>query len=54
MERIWKDQSGQGLVEYVFIIAFLALAATAGMSSVATAVNSSFTRIGVIFGDYIS
>lgn len=49
-----RDESGQGLVEYVLIIALVALAATAGMSSLATKVNSAFSQIGSILGSYVT
>ena len=39
-----KDESGQGLVEYVLIIALIAFAAVAGMSTLASSLNSAFTQ----------
>ena len=52
--RLHRDEAGQGLVEYVLIIALVAFAATAGMSSLASAINSAFTKIGSILGQYVS
>jgi Flp pilus assembly pilin Flp len=49
-----NDESGQGLVEYLLIVALVALAATAGMSSAASYMNSAFVRIGAKLGTYIS
>lgn len=49
-----NDESGQGLVEYLLIVALVALAATAGMSSAASYINSAFIRIGGKLGTYIS
>jgi len=49
-----NDESGQGLVEYLLIVALVALAATAGMSSAASYINSAFVRIGQKLGGYIS
>ena len=49
-----KDESGQGLVEYVLIIALIAFAAVAGMSTLASKINSSFTKVGTKLGQYIS
>jgi len=49
-----NDESGQGLVEYLLIIALVALAATAGMSSAASYINSAFIRMGQKLGGYIS
>ena len=51
--RLHKDEAGQGIVEYMTIIALVAFAATAGMSSLASGVNSAMTKIGSILGVYI-
>jgi pilus assembly protein Flp/PilA len=52
--RLHKDESGQGLVEYLLILALVAFAASAGMSSLASGLNSAFSQIGVILGTYIT
>lgn len=52
--RLHKNESGQGLVEYLLIVALVALAATAGMNIFATAVNSAFSQLGAILGTYIT
>ncbi len=49
-----KEESGQDLIEYALVIALIALAATAGMSTLANGINSAFTKIGSILGQYIS
>jgi Flp pilus assembly pilin Flp len=54
MKGFHNDESGQGLVEYLLIVALVALAATAGMSSAASYINSAFVRIGQKLGGYIS
>jgi len=61
MERLIKlvadfhnEESGQGLVEYLLIVALVALAATAVMSIAASYINSAFIRIGGKLGSYIS
>jgi len=41
-----NDESGQDLIEYALVVALIALAATAGMQSVATDINQAFTNIG--------
>lgn len=41
------------MVEYVLIIALVALAATAGMNSLASAVNSSLTQVATVLNEYI-
>ena len=45
--RLHKDEAGQGLVEYVLILALVAFAAVVGMNTLATDLNSAFTAIGV-------
>ena len=54
VSRFHNDESGQGLVEYLLILALIALAATAGMSSAASYINSAFDRVGGKLGNYIS
>jgi len=49
-----NDQSGQGLVEYLLIVAFVALAATAGMTVAASYINSAFVKLGQKVGGYVS
>ncbi len=48
------DEDGQGLVEYLLIIALVAFAATAGMSKLASSLNSAFNAVGIILGQYIT
>ena len=52
--RIWKDESGQDLIEYVLTVALIAMAATAGMSVVANNINQAFTNIGSKMVQYTS
>jgi pilus assembly protein Flp/PilA len=54
LARLHQDESGQGLVEYLLILALVAFAATAGMGSLASGLNSAFSRIGIILGQYIT
>ncbi len=54
LSRLHREESGQGLVEYVLLIALVAFAATAGMSGLASSINSAFTKVGTILGTYIS
>jgi pilus assembly protein Flp/PilA len=45
--RQWFDcQEGQDLVEYALIVALIALAATAGMNTLASDIASAFSSIG--------
>ncbi len=41
-----SGEEGQDLVEYALIVALIALAATAGMSTLATAINNGFSTLG--------
>jgi pilus assembly protein Flp/PilA len=52
--RLHNDEAGQGLIEYVLIIALVAFAATAGMSSLASGINSAFSAVSTILGVYIT
>ena len=39
------DEAGQDLIEYALVVALIAFAATAGMGTVATGINDSFSKI---------
>jgi pilus assembly protein Flp/PilA len=52
--QILKDESGQDLIEYALVVALIALAATAGMSSVAANINNAFDKIGAKLTTYVS
>ncbi len=49
-----REDEGQGLIEYVLIIALVAFAAVTGMQSFANSINSAFTTVGTYLGKYIS
>jgi pilus assembly protein Flp/PilA len=46
LRRLWHDEQGQDLIEYALLLALVALAATVGMNSLATAINNEFTHLG--------
>jgi pilus assembly protein Flp/PilA len=52
--RLHKDEAGQGLVEYLLILALVAFAATAGMGKLASGISSAFTQIAAVLGTYIT
>jgi len=54
LASIHKDESGQDLIEYALVVALIALGTTAGMTAVATGINSAFTALSTIIGKYIS
>jgi pilus assembly protein Flp/PilA len=41
-----RQEEGQDLVEYALVVALIALAATAGMNTLATDIKTAFTTIG--------
>ena len=49
-----KEESGQDLIEYALVAALIALAATAGMSTVASSINEAFCKIGAKLVSYTS
>jgi pilus assembly protein Flp/PilA len=46
LKRLWAEENGQDLIEYALLVALVALAATAGMNALATAINTEFTSLG--------
>lgn len=46
--QVWRDTSGQDLVEYALAAGMVAVAAVACMPSLSTTVNDVFTRIAGI------
>jgi len=47
-----KRDEGQDLIEYALVVALIAFAATAGMSSVANGINQAFSNIGTTISTY--
>jgi pilus assembly protein Flp/PilA len=54
MLQILVDESGQDLIEYALVVALIGFTATAGMSTLASAINTAFTSIGTKIGTYIT
>jgi|HubBroStandDraft_6_1064221.scaffolds.fasta_scaffold82813_3 pilus assembly protein Flp/PilA len=54
LRRIVADDGGQDLIEYALVVALIAFAAAAGMSTVATKINTAFTSIGTKLTTYTS
>jgi pilus assembly protein Flp/PilA len=52
--RLIHDEEGQDLIEYALVVALIAFAAAAGMSTVATKINEAFTNIGTKVSTYTS
>lgn len=49
-----RDERGQDLIEYALVASLIALAATAGMKSVATSLGTAFTGVGTKLTTYTS
>jgi pilus assembly protein Flp/PilA len=48
LKRLWEEEEGQDLIEYALIMVLIALAATAGMNSLAMKINTMFTNFATI------
>ena len=46
IRQLVRNDEGQDLIEYAFLAVFIALVVTAGMTAVATAMNTQFSNIG--------
>jgi pilus assembly protein Flp/PilA len=49
-----RNESGQDLIEYALVVSLIALAATAGMGTVATSISTAFVKIGSKMSTYTS
>ncbi len=49
-----ENEEGQGLVEYLLILALVAFACTAGMNVLASGLNVAFSEIGSLVNAYIT
>jgi pilus assembly protein Flp/PilA len=54
MQVLLMSEEGQDLIEYALVVALIAFAATAGMSTLATKLNAAFGAIGTTLTGYIS
>ena len=54
MQTVLMSEEGQDLIEYALVVALIAFAATAGMSTLASKINTAFTGIGTTLSSYIS
>ena len=54
LARLHKDEAGQGLVEYLLILALVAFACTAGMDVLAKGINQAFSEIGSLVNAYVT
>jgi pilus assembly protein Flp/PilA len=54
MLQILKDENGQDLIEYALVVALIAFAATAGMSTLASGINTAFNSMGTKLTTYVN
>jgi pilus assembly protein Flp/PilA len=54
LTEIWRDETGQDLVEYALVLSLIALAATVSMSSLAATIGTAFTSVGAKLTTYSS
>ena len=54
LARLHSEESGQGLVEYLLLLALVAFAAVTGMQSLATGINTAFNAMSTRMSTYIS
>ena len=54
MARTLVDDNGQDLIEYALVVALIAFAATVGMKTLATGINTAFANIGSTLTTYTS
>ncbi len=45
MKQLMYEESGQDLVEYAFLLAFIALACVLGMQQLGTAINATYLSV---------
>ena len=45
LTNLWRDESGQDLIEYALVAALIALGAVTSMKSVSTAIGNAFSSI---------
>ena len=53
IQNLLRREEGQDLIEYALVVALVAFAATAGMSQLATGINTAFNHIATTLGTYI-
>lgn len=46
--HLWKDESGQDLVEYALLLVLVALAAITSIRAIATAINTVFIATAAV------
>jgi len=50
--QLFREDNGQDLIEYALVAALIALAATAGMNTIAANISTAFSNIGAKIVSY--
>jgi Flp pilus assembly pilin Flp len=53
-QQLHNDEAGQGLVEYIMLIALVITAAVACFPGLSAALADAFDKIGIKLGKYVS
>ncbi|HTW45102.1 MAG TPA: Flp family type IVb pilin [Acidobacteriaceae bacterium] len=54
LRTLLSDEQGQDLIEYALLVALVAFGATAGMSTLAAAINKAFSQVGTTLNTYVT
>ncbi len=54
LQDLKNGEEGQDLVEYALVVALIAFGATAGMTSLASGINTAFSNVSTTLGSDIS
>jgi pilus assembly protein Flp/PilA len=54
LQNLIAREEGQDLIEYALVVALIAFAATVGMNTLASDINSAFTSIGTTLTNAIA
>ena len=52
IQTLMLQEEGQDLIEYALVVALIAFAATAGMKTLASDINTAFSNIGTTLTSY--
>ena len=52
LQTLMLQEEGQDLIEYALVVALIAFAATAGMRTLATHINTAFINLGTTLATY--
>jgi pilus assembly protein Flp/PilA len=52
LQCLIRHEDGQDLVEYALVVAMIAFAATAGMKTLASGINTAFIHLNTTVGNY--